>query len=220
MKDRIIEPVRHGEAGQPVIVIFDGEIVPPAASQAPRKVNPGKHSVQVRSGSLEKSEEIVVAEKETKTVAIDMKPAALATQATPLPDDTPPGKSVLPKVLVFGGFGLGVVGVTIGAITGLSSISKVDDVKKDCNGNSCPRERQDDIDSAQSLGTISTIAFIAGGVGIGAGVLGLVLQSKQNNETTATSSAKNAESAKKARAPHLTFQPELGPTWLGARGTF
>lgn len=213
----VIVQVANGEPGQPVVIVFDGEVVPPAAAQAPRKVNPGKHNVQVRSGSLDKSEDIAVAERETKTVTVDLKPAAVATTTPPPPEDTTPGKSPLPKILIFGGFGLGLVGVTIGTITGLSSISKVDDVKKDCVGNACPPGREDDLDSARSLGTVSTIAFIAGGIGIGAGVVGLVLLGKQNDEKASPATALG-----KPRPPGsaFTFRPELGPTWVGARGTF
>lgn len=215
----VIVQIANAEPGQPVVVVFDGEVVPPAAASAPRKVNPGKHVVQARSGSLDKSEEIVVAEKETKTVTIDLKAASVATTAQPPPEDTTPGKSPLPKILVFGGFGLGVVGVAIGTITGLSSISKVDDVKKDCNGNSCPPSREDDLDSARSLGTVSTIAFIAGGIGIGAGVLGLVLLGKQNNEPP-PAAARHRANEPRTPASAFTFRPELGPTWVGAHGTF
>lgn len=215
--------VANGEPGQPVAVIFDGETIPPAAAQAPRKVNPGKHTVQARSGALDKTEEITVAEKESKTVTIDLKPAAVATTAEPLPAEPSNARSPLPKILIFGGFGLGAVGLAVGTITGLSSISKVDEVKKDCVGDVCPPSRQEDIDSARSLGTISTIAFIAGGVGIGAGIVGLVLQSKQNSEAAAAPAASRTRVFPRDHAPArtaFTFQPDIGPTWLGAHGTF
>jgi hypothetical protein len=211
--------VTNGEAGQPTVIVFDGEVVPPAAAQAPRKVNPGHHTVIARSGSLEKKQDVDVAERDSKTVSIDLKPQAAgvigsggagaaggssgdAEQASPSS-----GPSGVPKVLVYGGFGLGIVGVGVGAVTGLMSISKVSDVKKDCSNNVCPPARQGDIDSAKSLGTISTVAFIAGGVGVGAGIIGLVLQGKQS-EGSAPTTAK------------LTVKPDVGPTWMGLHGTF
>jgi len=210
--------VTNPEPGQTTVIVFDGEIVPPAASSAPRKVNPGHHTVVARSGSLEKKQDVDVAERDAKTVTIDLKPPKPATpppaaSGDPAAEGSSP--SALPKVLIYGGFGLGIVGVGIGSVTGLMSISQVSDVKKDCTNNVCLPSRAGDIDSAKSLGTISTIAFIAGGVGIGAGVIGLVLQSKQSSGESAppvgtTASAKST----------LTVQPDLGPTWLGMHGSF
>jgi len=201
----------NGEPNQPVVIVFDNEVVPPAAAQAPRKVNPGRHTVVARSGSLEKKQDVDVAERESKTVTLDLKPTAAARLDS---NETDPssrssGSSSLPKILVYGGFGLGAVGLGVGVVTGLLSFSKVSDVKKDCPNDVCPASRQGDLDSAKSLGTISTIAFIAGGVGVGAGIVGLVLQSKQSN-----SEPSPGPSAK------LTISPDVGPTWMGLHGSF
>jgi hypothetical protein len=214
--------VTNPEAGQPTVVVFDGEIVPPAAASAPRKVNPGRHSVVARSGSLEKKQDIDVTEREAKTVTIDLKPSKAAGPVPPPPggdetvSTTSSSPSSLPKILIFGGFGLGIVGVGVGSVTGLMSISKVSDVKQGCPNNVCPTTSQGDIDSAKSLGTISTIAFIAGGVGVGAGIVGLVLQSKQSATESAPAPGTSASSAKTT----LTVWPDLGPTWLGMHGSF
>ena len=202
----------NGEPGQTTVIIFDNEIVPPAASQAPRKVNPGRHSVVARSGLLEKKQDVDVAERESKTVTIDLRPAAARAEpeATPSAPARSTGASQLPKILIFGGFGLGAVGLGVGAVTGLLSLSKVSDVKDQCTNDVCPANLQGDLDSAKSLGTVSTIAFVAGGIGVGAGIVGLVLQNEQqsSSETAPGTSAK------------LTVRPDVGPTWMGLHGTF
>lgn len=207
----VIVVVANGEPGQTTVVVFDGEVIPPAAAQAPRKVNPGHHTVSARSGALEKKQEIDVAERESKTVTIDLKPILVDV---PRPPETPApeGPSSLPKVLVFGGFGLGAVGLGVGAVTGILSISKVSDVKKDCVNNICPIDRQGDIDSAKSLGTISTVGFIASGVGIATGVVGIILQGKQTS-TEAPPAGASATATTRLR-------PEVGPTWAGVSGVF
>ena len=203
--------VTNGEAGQPTVIVFDNEVIPPAAAQAPRRVNPGRHSIVARSGSIEKKQDIDVAERESKTVTLDMRPAAARPADAPETSSAPrAGASPLPKILIFGGFGLGVVGVGVGAVTGILSFSKVSDVKQQCDSNGvCPARLQDDLDSAKSLGTVSTIAFIAGGVGAGAGILGLVLQSKESSNETAPGAAAK-----------LTLRPDVGPTWMGLHGSF
>lgn len=203
--------VVNGEAGQPVQLTFDGETVPPAAAQAPRKVNPGRHTIVARSGSLEKKDEISVNEREARTVTVDLKPL-IAPPDPPHVEEAPRQASTLPKILVFGGFGVGLVGVGVGTVTGLMSISKVNDVKNDCVGDLCKPSRRGDIDSARSLGTISTVAFIVGGAGIGAGVVGLILSGKAPSEPPPGTTARAARS--------LTISAEVGPSWLGAHGTF
>jgi hypothetical protein len=202
--------VVNGDPTQPAQIVFDGEAVPPAAAAAPRKVNPGRHTVAARSGTLEKSVDVTVLERETKTVTIDLKPPPVGVM--PPKDDEAPqssGPSILPKVMIYGGFGLGAVGVGIGAVTGLMSISKVNDVKKSCIGDVCPTNRQSDIDSAKSLGTISTIAFIAGGIGVGVGVIGIVLQNKQTTTEPSSGTSKP-----------FTLSADVGPSWAGLHGTF
>jgi hypothetical protein len=201
--------VTNAEPGQPTVIVFDNEVVPPAAAQAPRKVNPGRHTVVARSGPLEKKQEIDVAERDSKTVTIDLKPVAARVDPTEAPSSRA-GASPLPKILIYGGFGLGAVGIGVGSVTGLLSFSQVSDVKKDCPNDVCPASRQGDLDSAKSLGTISTIAFIAGGVGVGAGIIGLVLNSKESS----TEGAPPGASAK------VTVRPDVGPTWMGLHGSF
>jgi hypothetical protein len=93
------------------------------------------------------------------------------------------------------------------------SISQVADVKNDCENNVCKPARAGDIDTAKSLGTISTIAFIAGGVGVGAGIIGVVLQSKQSSTESAQPPGTSARAT-------FTVRPDVGPTWLGMHGTF
>ena len=202
--------VSNGEPGQPTVIVFDNEVVPPAAAQAPRRVNPGRHSIVARSGTLEKKQDIDVAERESKTVTLDLRPAsARPADSTDTSSPARAGASPLPKILIFGGFGLGVVGIGVGAVTGILSFSKVSDVKNECPNDVCPARLQDDLDSAKSLGTISTIAFVAGGVGVGAGIIGLVLQSKESSgEAPPGATAK------------LTLRPDVGPTWMGVRGSF
>ena len=199
----------NGDPAQATQIVFDGEPVPPAAAQAPRKVNPGRHTIVARSGSIERKEDVAVAERDVRTVTIDLKqarlPSAADSSTVAPPRDT--SRSALPKVLMIGGFAVGAIGIAAGSVTGLMSISKVSDVKADCVDNRCKPSRASDIESAKSVGTISTIAFIAGGVGVGVGVVGIILSGKEPKDSSPA-------------AAKLTLTPDIGPAWLGAHGTF
>ncbi|MBX3233675.1 MAG: hypothetical protein KIT84_21250 [Labilithrix sp.] len=197
------------EAGQPATITIDGEPVPPEEATSPRKVNPGAHKITVKSGTLEKTVDVTVAEKEAKTVDVDLKDQPSA----PPPPPPPPPKSGLgaPKLMMYGGFGLAAVGIGVGAVTGLMSMSKTSDLKDRCPNDRCPAGSQGDIDSATTLGNISTVAFIAGAVGAGVGVVGLVLSGKEKKE--------------EAPPPPAAFRPVdvravLGPSYAGLAGRF
>jgi hypothetical protein len=206
------------EPGQPATITFDGEDIPPAAQSVPRKVNPGNHSITVKSGTLEKKVDITVAEKETKTVNVDLKDQP-KTPPPPPPPPPPPQKEGIGtgKILMFGGFGLAAVGIGVGAVTGLMSMSKTSDLKDTkCKNNKCQPGTQGDIDSATTLGNISTIGFIVGGVGAGLGVVGIILNGKE---------AKAKEDAAPAAGASAAFKPVdvravLGPSYAGISGKF
>ena len=202
--------VANADPTQPAQIVVDGDPVPAAAAQAPRKVNPGRHAIVVRAGSTERKQDVTVAERETRTVTIDLKQPPSPPTAHPISTEWPrePSASALPKVLIIGGLAVGAIGIGVGSVTGLMSFSKVSDVKTDCVDNTCKPSRQADIDAARSLGTISTIAFVAGGVGVAAGVVGIVLSGKQPKESPPGTSAR------------LKVVPDVGPAWLGAHGTF
>lgn len=202
--------VANADPTQPAQIVVDGDPVPAAAAQAPRKVNPGRHAIVVRAGSTERKQDVTVAERETRTVTIDLKQPPSPPTAHPSSTERPrePSASALPKVLIIGGLAVGAIGIGVGSVTGLMSFSKVSDVKTDCVDNTCKPSRQADIDAARSLGTISTIAFVAGGVGVAAGVVGIVLSGKQPKESPPGTSAR------------LKVVPDVGPAWLGAHGTF
>lgn len=206
--------VTNAEPGSTPQIVFDGETVPPAAAQAPRKVNPGKHAIIVRAGSAEKLEEVSVVEKDAKTLTVDLAKHAPPPTATkpPADDAAAPseGDGSTWKVVMISGFAVGAIGIGVGSVTGIMSMSKVSDVKDVCDGNSCPSNRKDDIDSAKDLGTISTIAFVAGGVGVALGVTGLLLSGKSSSEPAAPVGQSAA----------LRVRPVVSPTFAGLTGSF
>lgn len=205
------------EPGQPATITVDGEEIPPAVASVPRRLNPGPHVAIVKSGALEKKVEFVLAEKESKTVNVDLKDQP---KAPPPPPPPPPAKSGMStgKILMFGGFGIAAVGVGVGAVTGIMSLSKTSDIKENCTGDKCRSDQASDIDSAKTLGNISTIAFIAGGVGAGLGVVGLLLSSKESKETPADGAP--TDGAKPAAFRPMDLRAVLGPSYAGIAGRF
>lgn len=225
--------VKNADAATTPRIQVDGENVPASSAETPKKMNPGTHLVLVSAGNLERREEVKLVEGEKKVVTIDLAGAApvaassgasttskASASETTKEDgrdkrpETSGGSSTMSKVLVYGGFGVGIVGVGVGAVTGLMSFSKVDDVKTKCGGETCPPAYQSDVDSAKSLGNIATIAFIAGGVGVAAGVVGLVVPFGSDDK------AAKKDSDARAASGRVAVQPVLSPSYVGLTGTF
>jgi hypothetical protein len=67
--------------------------------------------------------------------------------------------------------GVGVVGVVVGSVFGLKSMSDSDESEKHCSGNQCTAEGVALRDDALAAGNVSTVGFIIGGVGLAAGTI-------------------------------------------------
>ncbi len=67
----------------------------------------------------------------------------------------------------FAAGGLGLVGVGVGTMFGLRSISKHDESEQFCDGQACTDQRGVDLrGEAQAAGNLSTLGFVVGGVGL------------------------------------------------------
>jgi hypothetical protein len=143
---------------------------------APLPVEVGKHTVTVSSPGFEASTtEVVLGEGETKEVAISpgpalptppsLPPAAREMTATPVP---PHGTSPLRPIAVASG-GVGVLGIGIGSVFGLEALAAKGQPAGECDPtcNAAGNARN----AALLEGNASTVAFVAGGALVAAGVV-------------------------------------------------
>jgi hypothetical protein len=212
--------VKNVPEGATATVTIDDAAIPADALGSPRKLDPGHHVVVAKAGSVDGKQEVDLAEKDRKDVAIELPASAAASVSTSgetsgggeQPAETTTGKSGFSKALMFGGFGLAGVGVIAGAVTGVMSMGKTNGVKGStyCAGNVCGPQEYDDISSARTLATISTAAFVTAGVGAALGVVGLLTG---NSSSTTPEKAPDEESTSR-------IEPWLGFGAAGVRGTF
>lgn len=153
----------------------------------------GKTEIDIREGEKSDSELTL---QPPKSSAEPAKPPPASKDTSSSPSPTPSTPAEKPKVLgfgnedvgmrgsrrtplaeglIWGGFAVGLVGLGVGGATGFMTLGKASDVKKNCENNVCGPEAKKDLDSANLLGTISTIAVAVGVAGVGAGILGLVI---------------------------------------------
>lgn len=207
--------VKGAQPGTPIIVKVDDVPVPEAALSAPRRVNPGRHLVVAKSGMLEATQQVDVAEREVRDVDLELAPSggnghgdgAVRGQGPVVVKTKGP---ILSKPVAYVALGVGGLGLVVGTITGLMASSAKSDAEKGCVNNKCPPPTYADLDRAQSMATVSTVGFVVGIAGVGVGVVGLLTQPK----------ADAPKDNEKVEPKTTKISPWIGVGSAGVSGTF
>ncbi len=200
-----------------VTVAVDSVTVPAANVGEDRALDPGPHLVEASApGYLVASAAINLkeggSEDVTLTLVVDPNaatpkappPTATKPVAPPPPPDVAPNRTVAYVLL-----GVGVVGVGVGSVFGLTALSKKNDLSNACPDNHCRVTQQGDLDSAKTSGTISTIAFGVGGAALLVG--GILFFTASPHASTTRGSAAPSK---------LAARPYFDATSLGVVGSF
>jgi len=200
-------------------VTLDDQPLSVAALGVRRPVDPGTHLVRASADGWEPAEtRFAVTDAGSANALLSMQrvtPVVPAAAPPPSPVLAPAGETPAPhetssagttgsgqRTLGWVGVGVGVAGLATGTITGILAMGKHSDLQTLCT-NGCPPSAQGDLDSYHTLGTLSTVGFIAGGVLSGVGLVLLV--TAPHDSTTAS-------------GPRVT--PYLGLGSVGATGAF
>ena len=166
-------------------VTLDGATLSPAALGLPQPIDLGEHTLVASApGHFDTKSTLSLAENERREVTITPGLAEAPTPAVVKPPvaDTPPPPPIMPPPARGGartaGFvvgGVGVVSLAVGAITGAMTIGKKNAVEAACGAPTGPCAADPGAiksleSSGKALSTVSTITFLAGAVGVGAGV--------------------------------------------------
>ncbi|UQA63474.1 tetratricopeptide repeat protein [Polyangium aurulentum] len=101
--------------------------------------------------------------------------------------------------------GVGVAGFVTFAVAGAMSKSTYSDLEQACGARPCPADRASDVSAGKTQQTVANVGLVVGAVGIAAGATLFVL-SLRGGKKTEPAAAKT--------------ELVVGPSWLGARGTF
>lgn len=171
-----------------VKVTMDGDVLTEKLDGSALSIDPGAHTFTFEvAGQPPVTKQLVIREgqKDRREVlqfgapapATATPTATQATQATPNPaietsvDQVSSSSGNTQRTLALVAGGVGVVGVAVGSIFGLQSMSKHSDAEKKCPG-ACPDQAGVDLwNEARTAGNISTIAFAVGGVGLATGAI-------------------------------------------------
>jgi hypothetical protein len=157
-------------------VTIDGSPIPAANLNENRPIDPGDHAVKVGApGFAEAGATVHLTEGGTESIALSLvrepnaakEPSASAVAARGAAEH-PLGRS---HVASYVAGGLGVVGLGIGVGFGIAAMGEKSNLERYCVNKVCAPSAQGVINSGTRFGDISTVAFIAGGVGLVAGAV-------------------------------------------------
>jgi hypothetical protein len=169
-------------------VASDGIELGAGSLGAPLPLEKGEHKVVVTApGHAPKEFVVVVAEGETKTLVVTagaktlgesmpepVTPGAPPPESSPVVLDlgSPPAGDSSTATLGYALGGVGIAGLAVGGIAGIMALDKKSTSDELCLPNGCEigGEGEAARDSAQTLSVVSTVGWVVGAVGVGAGV--------------------------------------------------
>jgi hypothetical protein len=147
---------------------IDGAGIATETIGLPRKLDPGRHVIVVGCGIRHVRLEVDVQEGREARVPVDLGTDPGNAAVKHAEPNTPRSRTFVP--LAYGAFGVGLVGLAIGAVSGLTAASKDNALAHECSGDVCPGTARADLEAFHSAKTISLVGYVFGAAGIAGGV--------------------------------------------------
>jgi hypothetical protein len=187
--------------------------IPAEAAAAPIRLDPGHHVITAGENGVARAA-VDLAERDVKTISLTLPaeaPASASATAAPVGPESPATAHESPhtaRTIAIAGFGVGAAGLAAGAITGLMSIQKTNQLKSTCGpSNTCAPSNASDLDAARTTATVSTIAFVVAGAGVAVGVGALLIGDRHSPDASAPQTG-------------VRVTPWIGLGAAGVRGSF
>jgi len=185
-------------------VALDGQPINSASLGVRRAIDPGNHALHVSATGYKPADfnfpvtagsnidQPIVLEKDLGAAAPPAAPApSPATNATPATSPAPSSDNTATpsnkgSIAPWIAFGVGGVGLVVGAITGGLALGDHSTLASECGNGTCATndsKAQSDLSSYHTMGAISTVGFIVAGVGAAAGVVLLITAPKSQPTT-------------------------------------
>lgn len=143
-----------------VEVVLDGRRLPRRDLGDFIEVDPGSHRIELRGSYVNTAPiEITLQPGQTKIIAI-------GERSKPRLDPDPG------RTMVYVSFGLGAAGLVTGVTTGIISLNARADAQRWCEAGTCAPDGpgREALDRFRDFRAISTIGYVIGAVGVGAGI--------------------------------------------------
>lgn len=194
-------------------IYLDGKRLPESVVGVPLPVDPGAHRYVVRSPDRQDAViEVSLREGESKALELAAGPLrALPSEGqASAPQGSEASDSDPLRMVAWTSLGAGAASLAVGTITGIMAMGKASTVEEDCLDDYCrTQEGKDAADAGNTLATVSTVTFIAGGVLAATGITLLVVGPDSEQE-----------SAARSRRLSIAAGPLIGGGALRLKGAF
>lgn len=179
--------------GASYALVVDGKPVSQALQTQALPVDPGVHHFQVRApGYYTFTKAFGAAEGENVEVAVDLVPDPAGVKvdnAVASGEVASEDSGQRSHTLGYASLGVGSALLVVGVVSGLMVLSDASDLRDRCGGDTCPatadQDLRDDIDSAETLGWVSTVTLPLGLLGVGYGLYDLLFAGEHGPENGA-----------------------------------
>lgn len=158
------------------VVKRDGQVVTDAAFGVALPVDPGEHLLSVQPpGAPAQEQRVSLGKGEKKAITLEVKlaPVVELPGVVKVPvKEVKPSRSYVGPIVAFG---VGAVGLGVGAGLGVVVLGKRSELDKACPDQSCPVSEQGNLDGAKALSHASTAALVIGGAAVAVGAVLLLL---------------------------------------------
>ena len=192
-------------------VRVDGQPVSDEDLAEPIPIKPGTVTVEVNApGQSTFSRRVAVAAGSEEKVDVQFAaPAPGVPSPTPQPEPETSSRGGAVRIAGFAVAGVGVVGMAVFAVAGLSAQSQFDDIEEACGGERCVDQKYNEqIESGERATTVANVGLVLGAVGLVAG--GLMIAFGGPKPARANTGA--------AKAAGVSLM--VSPSTVGVRGRF
>jgi hypothetical protein len=158
-----------GDVGKEAVILLDERPLAPPLPHGAVLVDPGKHSLRLQTARGSSAPvELTLAEGEARQVRFDV---------APVPEAASPART-----WGFIGLGVGGAGLALGIAAGAVALDAHEEAERGCPANRCVAGTPGAtaLDRFRDWRTVSTVGYVVGAVGVGAGVA-LLLTSQRTH---------------------------------------
>jgi len=203
-------------------VTIDGAPIGEASLGVKRPIDPGQHELRAMAeGYYTAKKSIELKEGAAMNVSFELEDAP--PDAAPKNEEETGNVSVATvkapgwlKPVTISAFAVGGAGIAVGSVFGILAMTKHNQLADSCPSARCGPEHSGKVRNFRTDAMISTIGFVAGGVGVAGGVLLLVIKP----QTLVQEGPKKLGTKRDEPLAGLSWAPFVGVGSAGVQGTF